>query len=170
MHSSYTHMQQSQQQIYTHTAYTHTCLPEKFENLHLHTATRTIEASIVYKTLDGVAQHKNIMNFKPSARQVLALMVFWGQIQNYMMRVNLSILIVAMVKDTQTTQLNSTAAENSSYNLTCMENRAYNMSNPPQRNPDHHEGFDWNELRRGQVLGAFSIGYITTQVKFSMLH
>jgi hypothetical protein len=26
-------------------------------------------------------------------------MVFWGQIQNYMMRVNLSILIVAMVKD-----------------------------------------------------------------------
>jgi hypothetical protein len=36
---------------------------------------------------------------RPSARQVLAMMVFWGQIQNYMMRVNLSILIVAMVKD-----------------------------------------------------------------------
>jgi hypothetical protein len=26
-------------------------------------------------------------------------MVFWGQIQNYMMRANLSILIVAMVRD-----------------------------------------------------------------------
>ena len=36
---------------------------------------------------------------RPSARRVLALMVFGGQIQNYMMRVNLSILIVAMVKD-----------------------------------------------------------------------
>ena len=36
---------------------------------------------------------------RPSARRVLALMVFWGQIQNYMMRVNISILIVAMVKD-----------------------------------------------------------------------
>ena len=35
----------------------------------------------------------------PSARRVLAVMVFWGQIQNYMMRVNLSILIVAMIKD-----------------------------------------------------------------------
>ena len=37
----------------------------------------------------------------PSVRQILALMVFWGQIQNYMMRINLSILIVAMVRDPQ---------------------------------------------------------------------
>jgi hypothetical protein len=36
---------------------------------------------------------------RPSVRRILALMVFWGQIQNYMMRVNLSILIVAMVRD-----------------------------------------------------------------------
>jgi len=36
---------------------------------------------------------------RPSARRVLAVMVFWGQIQNYMMRANLSILIVAMVRD-----------------------------------------------------------------------
>ena len=32
-----------------------------------------------------------------SALRVLALMVFWGQVQNYMLRGNLSILIVAMV-------------------------------------------------------------------------
>ena len=38
------------------------------------------------------------MVWSPSARIILCLMVFWGQIQNYMMRVNLSILIVAMVK------------------------------------------------------------------------
>lgn len=36
---------------------------------------------------------------QPSARQILAIMVFWGQIQNYMMRSNLSLLIVAMTKD-----------------------------------------------------------------------
>ena len=36
--------------------------------------------------------------FNLSAIHVLTLMVFWGQIQNYMMRVNLSILIVAMIK------------------------------------------------------------------------
>ena len=34
----------------------------------------------------------------PSALTVLTAMLFWGQVQNYMMRINLSILIVAMVK------------------------------------------------------------------------
>ena len=38
------------------------------------------------------------------ARHILSAMVFWGQIQNYMMRVNLSILIVAMVKDVKKSQ------------------------------------------------------------------
>ena len=33
------------------------------------------------------------------AVNVLSLMVFWGQMQNYMMRLNLGILIVAMVDD-----------------------------------------------------------------------
>ena len=33
------------------------------------------------------------------AVHVLSLMVFWGQMQNYMMRLNLGILIVAMVDD-----------------------------------------------------------------------
>ena len=37
--------------------------------------------------------------WKPSAVQILTLMVFWGQIQNYMMRTNLSILIVEMVSN-----------------------------------------------------------------------
>ena len=36
----------------------------------------------------------------PSCITVLSLMVLWGQIQNYMMRSNLSIIIVAMVKTT----------------------------------------------------------------------
>ena len=40
----------------------------------------------------------NKWSWRPSCITVLAAMVFWGQIQNYMMRVNLSILIVAMVK------------------------------------------------------------------------
>ena len=36
-----------------------------------------------------------------SATKVLSLMVFWGQIQNYMMRISISILIVAMIKPQQ---------------------------------------------------------------------
>ncbi len=39
--------------------------------------------------------------WSPSALHVLSAMVFWGQMQNYMMRQNLGILIVAMVKEGQ---------------------------------------------------------------------
>jgi hypothetical protein len=35
----------------------------------------------------------------PKAVTVLSIMVFWGQMQNYMMRLNLSILIVDMLKE-----------------------------------------------------------------------
>ena len=44
-------------------------------------------------------------------------MVFWGQIQNYMMRVNMSILVVAMAKNEPSGSKNSTDVQ------TCMENR-----------------------------------------------
>ena len=50
-----------------------------------------------------------------SAIQVLTVFVFWGQIQNYMMRTNLSILIVAMVKEPR----NKSSEFN---NLTCSDN------------------------------------------------
>ena len=142
------------------------CTPSTRLTLHLYVVACELrepeEEILVYIFLN--------MNFTPSARQVLALMVFWGQIQNYMMRVNLSILIVAMVKDNTTAQnvdSNSTSIQVNS-NLTCMENRVDSFNQSELRNPDHHQGFDWNELRRGQVLGAFSIGYITTQVMFKI--
>ena len=59
--------------------------------------------------------------WKLSARAILALMVFWGQIQNYMMRVNLSILIVEMVKDPQ--KQSSTNVTTNLSQQTCMINR-----------------------------------------------
>jgi hypothetical protein len=31
-------------------------------------------------------------------------------------------------------------------------------------NKGHHEGFDWDALTRGQVLGSLAIGYFTTQI------
>jgi hypothetical protein len=54
-----------------------------------------------------------------TAKHVLSLMVFWGQIQNYMMRINLSILIVAMTKEPDII----TEDGNDIVNMTCMENR-----------------------------------------------
>ena len=47
------------------------------------------------------------------AVNVLSVMVFWGQMQNYMMRLNLGILIVAMVDDAK--GKNVTVGENCGY-------------------------------------------------------
>ena len=98
----------------------------------------------------------------PSARLVLCLMVFWGQIQNYMMRVNLSILIVAMIKDPSNNIQNSTSSDN----MTCPENRIQTVKNHLTLSEEPiDDGLDWDEFTKGQVLGAFSIGYVTTQVR-----
>ena len=101
----------------------------------------------------------------PSARLILCLMVFWGQIQNYMMRANLSILIVAMIKDSpKKITLNSTNTLD--LELTCPENRIDivkdNMTSSEESIDD---GLDWDEFTKGKVIGAFSIGYVLTQVR-----
>ena len=103
------------------------------------------------------------MAWKPSARTILALMVFWGQIQNYMMRVNLSILIVAMVKDpvrnVTTSDLNNTDAIQ-----TCMENRQNVIeaeSIVEEQVVKEDDGFEWDEFTRGQVLGINAIGQVS---------
>ena len=94
----------------------------------------------------------------PSARLSLCLMVFWGQIQNYMMRSTLSLLIVAMVNQQPG---NSTA--NNYTEMTCLADK---MENETETSTTSHHGetLDWEESQIGQVLGAFNIGYIGTQV------
>ena len=83
-------------------------------------------------------------------------MVFWGQIQNYMMRSTLSLLIVAMVKDN--------SKRNGSNSIeTCLENKVY-TNTTVVRDYDDDDSLEWNDYAVGQVLGAFSIGYVCTQV------
>lgn len=83
-------------------------------------------------------------------------MVFWGQVQNYMMRVNVSLLIVAMVT--------SDPPKNETF-ITCPENRNWMNSTQISESSDANEGkFDWDALTRGYVLAAFGIGYVTTQI------
>ena len=55
----------------------------------------------------------------PSALSTLCFMIFWGQIQNYMMRVNLAILIVAMVDPSADNADNVAAATELAVNETC---------------------------------------------------
>ena len=101
----------------------------------------------------------------PSARLILCLMVFWGQIQNYMMRANLSILIVAMIKDSpKKITLNSTNTFD--LELTCPENRIDIVKNNMTSSEESiDDGLDWDEFTKGKVIGAFSIGYVLTQVR-----
>ena len=99
-----------------------------------------------------------VKKFIPSARLSLCLMVFWGQIQNYMMRSTLSLLIVAMVNQEPG---NSTA--NNYTEMTCLANKMENETDVSSAN-EHGEALDWEASQIGQVLGAFNIGYICTQV------
>ena len=96
-----------------------------------------------------------------SATQILTIFVFWGQIQNYMMRANASILIVAMVKER--------ASKGSSNHTTCPENRMVTLNKSNDLSAGDNDTmesvqFDWGPFTQGQVLAAFSYGYVTTQV------
>lgn len=100
---------------------------------------------------------------KPSAIQVLTVMVFWGQIQNYMMRTNLSILIVEMVKspisesstnNNQTSNLQTCPSHDSNSDLSDATNEGIKEDNK----------FEWTPSLQGQVLASFSYGYVTTQI------
>ena len=105
--------------------------------------------------------HLKIMasKFSLTAIQVLVIFVFWGQIQNYMMRSNINILIVAMVEEK--------VSKNGYENLTCWDNRVSQVSDVRQsENKESVESvkFDWGPFKQGQVLAAFSYGYVATQL------
>ena len=102
--------------------------------------------------------------FSPSAITVLTVMVFWGQIQNYMMRVNISILIVAMVRNpvVSSSDANKTMIIQED---SCLVKNSAVPSNSSDSDGDLEEGpFEWDEFQRGLVLSAFGYGYILTQI------
>ena len=68
-------------------------------------------------------------------------MVFWGQIQNYMMRLNLGLLIVAMVKRTE-------FDDNQTGNYT--DTPCGKGENQVGANETDYNGeFEWNEFQIG---------------------
>ena len=99
--------------------------------------------------------------YSPKALHVLSFMVFWGQIQNYMMRVNLSILIVAMVSNGGSTG-NGVSAESCIANDTNARMAGSSTSVLPTASTMLQ--FDWDEATRGLILGSFGWGYVTTQI------
>ena len=98
---------------------------------------------------------KHLFKFlKPNCIQILCLMVLWGQIQNYMMRVNLGFSIVDMVKENST---NSTE-EKIEGNIT------YPILNTGKISSNQDDNIDWSSGLKGIVLSAHGYGYVTTQV------
>ena len=91
----------------------------------------------------------------PTAIQVLTLMVFWGQFQNYMMRVNVYISIVAMASPVE-------KDESSSNNDSCV----ITASNDKQDRGGHKKDYDldWDATTINMVLASFSWGYVCTQM------
>ena len=101
---------------------------------------------------------------KPSCIQILCVMVLWGQIQNYMMRINLSIAIVGMVQDntTNTTQPDVPMSEDG---ITIEKDTNISTTNlPPQQMNDQNGYLEWSPGLKGIVLSSFGYGYVTTQI------
>ena len=114
----------------------------------------------LFKSLEMKRFREKASKWVPSARLSLCLMVFWGQIQNYMMRSTLSLLIVAMV------DVRSNHTGDNSTEMTCLSEEI-NLSNQTTESSPSDVGdntLDWDGGQIGHVLGAFNIGYICTQV------
>ncbi|XP_066953297.1 sialin-like [Macrobrachium rosenbergii] len=111
------------------------------------------------------------------ARISLAIMAWFGFVNLYMVRINLSVAIVAMVKRNTTggvavaceSQLQESVSvflhnadnETSDYVL---PKGAYQLSTAIPTTPNEEGELLWDETTQGLVLGAFFYGYALTQV------
>lgn len=116
--------------------------------------------STIAKQADVTAAPPNIRF--PSCRLVLALMGFFGFINCYTLRVNLSVALVAMVNTTYLRELEAAAADNDSDTVADVcdvkgDNKTHVVEDLPGP-------FNWDMKTQGLVLGAFFYGYTTTQI------
>jgi len=88
-----------------------------------------------------------------SARYCLAYLSFFGFVNVYALRANMSVAILSMVNTTYQQQHSNTSVATSS----CPHN-----AQPDQKTVDGE--FDWDEKQQGLVLGSFFYGYIFTQI------
>ncbi|XP_046383296.1 sialin-like [Ischnura elegans] len=91
------------------------------------------------------------------ARHVLCVLLFFGFALAFMMRINLSIAIVAMVKEQPTENLFNTTSNK------CFRDEE-ELVNGTAKNVTSDGEFDWNEMQQGIVFGSFFWGYLLSQV------
>lgn len=85
-----------------------------------------------------------------TCRQVLNIMVIFGFMFNYMLRVNLTIAIVDMVDTSQ-----QKVQQNASQNISSAANVGTNLN---------QTRFNWTATQKNDVLGSFFWGYILTEI------
>ncbi|XP_026474879.1 sialin-like [Ctenocephalides felis] len=109
-----------------------------------------------------------------SARQVLWCMVFCGFAVNYMIRINLNIAIVSMVRHRSLIVVNETINEKLQLVLDSgAENVSESSSSTQAPGPSEiyqeEDGFIWDEYQQGLILGAFFWLHWITQVPGGIL-
>lgn len=101
------------------------------------------------------------------ARYVFALLGFFGFFNVYAMRVNLSVAIIAMVK-----QSNHSSESGPTEAVACQEltqEFKYGNSSEISYSQPRTGEFEWDSHTQGLVLGAFFYGYIITQIPGGIL-
>ena len=94
-------------------------------------------------------------------RNVLSLLVFWGQIQNYMMRTSMSLIVLAMVK----TETKADKGDAQVFTETCVQERMNDTKEITTKDDEPVEGkLEWDESMIPLVLSSFFWGYLTTQI------
>lgn len=102
-----------------------------------------------------------------SCRQVLNIMVILGFMFNYMLRVNLTIAIVAMVvPGNKTDSPNSNATVSECSGPTLPSSNTTLLSEAPTQFPETSDGlrFEWDEYEQNMILGCFFWGYVLTEL------
>jgi len=92
----------------------------------------------------------------PSCRVIFSFMMCFGFVNVYMLRVNLSVALVAMV--------NSTFVRGKANATNAQECPGPNVSTLPDSLTSTSGEFDWDNATQGYILSSFFYGYILTQL------
>lgn len=111
-------------------------------------------------------QSDSAMVVQLATRHSVVLMIFFGVLVSFMMRVNINLAIVAMVNHTAThgnNQVKMSPSEECQVTTTAV-NLSGSAATESLASPGLDGQFVWNERVIGSILGSFYYGYILTQL------
>ncbi|XP_050079516.1 putative inorganic phosphate cotransporter [Anopheles maculipalpis] len=104
-------------------------------------------------------------------RMIVTIMIFVACTASFMLRVHMSINLLAMIQPTATapsnnsiTGLNDTNSVSSTPNATANVTFDDNLIVPAPVVPDYGPRYDWNQNTQSHILGAYFYGYLLTSL------